>query len=316
MTRATPQSGNDPSHVPEIRDWIMRNLQPGQHMRYAMDDAEYQALTNGRMSNTSVGVELWGFQTCKLFWIPRAEQDIIVNAKQTLPEDLTLGDDDVPYPSGFAVFEDPFDGIDAQTGKPMLAQTKAFRWSPFRVLDADSNDMGWAMSMSSWAFHEGMWLPMGRFDWMYGQPWREYFADFEMTEHVLRSLWEDRARFMALWALMNTQEPLIYRPTRAELRRDARIAPRTEDRFVHVVKWDPRRYAQEAVDSVGNSGRHVTVRFPVEGFWRHQACGPRMSKRKWTYIPPHWRGPLDAPLKEKSTTVHKIQQGAIHATPD
>jgi hypothetical protein len=307
LPRVHPLPGNDPSEVPEIRDWIVQNLQFGRNLRCAMDDLEVAALSRGRMSNTSADVELWGLERAKLFWIPRDEQTIIVGAKQTLPDGLTLTEDDVPYPSGFAVFEEAFLGTDAETGAPMPIGIKAFRWSPFKVLDSERTDLGWAMSMSSWTHDKGAWFPMGRFDWLFGQEWREYFADYPQNEANLRSLIEDRARFMALWALMNTQEPLIYRPTRAEIRRDARIAPRTEDRLVHVVKWDPRRYSQGVDNSVdSHTGRHVTVRFPVEGFWRHQACGPRLSKRKWTYVPPHFRGPIDAPLKAHATTVHKV----------
>ena len=305
MTRPHPLPGNDPSHLPEIRDWIVESLQPGHPLRNGMDAVAYAYRQMGKTFGTTSDVELQGMATAKLFWVPKHEQDIIVNAKQTMPDDLTLQEEDVPYPSGFAVFEESFSGIDAETGVVMPHEVRALRWSPINVLTMDDEPIGQAMSMSSWTY-DGRWYSMGRFDWLYGQPWREYFADFGATVDNLRSLWEDRARFMALWALMNTQDPPVYRPTRAELRRDARLAPRTEDRLVHVVKWDPRRYVVD--NPVESTGRKVHVRFPVKDFWRRQPYGPGMSKRKWKYIPPHWRGPIDAPIKEHATTVYKVTE--------
>jgi hypothetical protein len=309
VTRAQAQPGTDPSQVPEIRDWIVRNLQPGQPMRSIMDLEALGRLQTGKTFGTMAHVELYGLSTAKLFWVPAAEQDIIVNAKATMPDDLCLSEDDIPYPSGFAVFENEFPGLDSETGETMDVGIKALRWSPLNIVDDDGTVIGEAMSMSSWTFETTrlgpMWLPMGRFDWRFGQNWKEYFTASETTPETYASLYEDRARFMAMWALMNTQDPLIYRPTRAEARRDARLAPMSPARLINVIKWDPHRYEGEYPHPT-KSGRKVNVRFPVEGFWRRQAIGPRRTLRRWTYIPPHWRGPVDAPIKGQTITINKV----------
>ena len=45
------------------------------------------------------------------------------------------------------------------------------------------------------------------------------------------------------------------------------------------------------------TGRNVSVRFPVRGFWREQPYGQGRSLRKRTWIKRHWRGPEDAPVR-------------------
>lgn len=308
MTRATAQSGTDPSHVPEIRDWIVRSLQPGEEIRSIMDRESIRRYMNHINSPTTAFVELHGMENAKLFWVPADQQHIIADAKQVLPPDLTISQDDIPYPSGFAVFQDGFGGFDAETGEDLPVKIRALRWSPINIYMDETMNEETAMhgvSLSSWCYSETrrgwIWVPLGRSDWAFGQRWNEYFGD--PTEDVIKSVIEDRARFLALWSLMNTQEPLVYRPTRAEIRRDARLAPRTESRLVHVIRWDPHRYVSE---NPRPSDRKLTKRIPVEPFYRRQPFGPGRAFRRWTYIPAHFRGPVDAPLAEKHETVYKV----------
>lgn len=302
MTRARALPGTHPSHIPSIRDWIRENLQPNRGLSMAMDMSP--------QPGTSSHVERHGFADVKLFWVPTAECEIIAAAKDTLPADLTLSEDDLPYPSGFAVLERPFFGIAADSGDKMPVATKAFRWAPLMICEQDGTVTGPGVSMASWAYDVDSkgtewWIPLGRTDWLYGQVWDEYFLD--PSHPVLACVRDDRSKFMALWALMNSQKhEMCYSPTRAEVRRDARIAPMSEDRLIHVVRWQPRTYMDDERETT--SGRKVHVRYHVEGFWRRTPYGPKHSLRHWTYIPPHWRGPKDAPIKGQTITINKVGQ--------
>ena len=41
----------------------------------------------------------------------------------------------------------------------------------------------------------------------------------------------------------------------------------------------------------------------ARGDWGRQACGPQMAERKVTWIRPHWKGPVDAPLSAHATRI-------------
>lgn len=42
----------------------------------------------------------------------------------------------------------------------------------------------------------------------------------------------------------------------------------------------------------------------VRGHWRNQACGPRLSERRLTWIEPFWKGPDDAPINVRLHRLH------------
>jgi hypothetical protein len=46
-----------------------------------------------------------------------------------------------------------------------------------------------------------------------------------------------------------------------------------------------------------------TVQVMVRGHNRMQACGPRHSQRRKTWIRPHWRGPEAALIQTRGKTV-------------
>lgn len=145
----------------------------------------------------------------------------------------------------------------------------------------------------SMRLHGGMWAPIGRADWVLDKPVDDRHAPF--TDVQLASMVEDRRRMAALWLLM-TQQGLatleVERASRAERRREER-AGRTP---APVTVVDVRRHAPSAKSEPGGEGRHLSVRFIVEGHWRRQAYGPKRQYRRPTWIAPHWRGPEDAPL--------------------
>lgn len=51
------------------------------------------------------------------------------------------------------------------------------------------------------------------------------------------------------------------------------------------------REIQQACEG-GTTERALSVlQWIVRGHWRHQACGPQLSERKWTWVAPYWKGP-------------------------
>jgi len=51
------------------------------------------------------------------------------------------------------------------------------------------------------------------------------------------------------------------------------------------------RQERELYDSKGEGQWKTSYRFIVQGHWRHQAYGEKMSKRKLIFIAPHYKGP-------------------------
>ena len=98
----------------------------------------------------------------------------------------------------------------------------------------------------------------------------------------------------AAWELMET-------PTVAEVKKmpvPAKVAKKRAkkgrvDPEVRIVTLRPMR--NENVTH-SPSGRKYHHRWLVRGHWRNQACGPKQSERKRTWVPSYTKGPDGAPL--------------------
>jgi hypothetical protein len=122
----------------------------------------------------------------------------------------------------------------------------------------------------------------------------------------------DQPAYTSWWAkhllatLLLMRQPLVYQrtePVRRGLRRQLeRSGCPTGD--IRILDARPRRYTtvphngepdtQHAQEEEA-TGRKISVRFPVRGFWRRQWYPSRgVHRPKW--IDPHWRGPEDAPI--------------------
>jgi hypothetical protein len=87
---------------------------------------------------------------------------------------------------------------------------------------------------------------------------------------------------------------------RAERNRDGRELPSFKVwNLGHEIKLDTR--VIEAVRAYSREGgSSPKVQSLVSGHWKQQAHGPSRSLRKVVHIEPYWRGPLDAPVLDKS----------------
>ncbi|SEP54587.1 MULTISPECIES: hypothetical protein [Amycolatopsis] len=104
----------------------------------------------------------------------------------------------------------------------------------------------------------------------------------------------------AAWNFIRNQvvEITEARAPRAERRR----AERTGKPLPSVRVVSARRRTSSAPPSAP-TGRSVSVRFPVRGFWRDQPFGQGRSLRKRIWIKRHWRGPEDAPVRIRPVVI-------------
>lgn len=64
---------------------------------------------------------------------------------------------------------------------------------------------------------------------------------------------------------------------------------------------------QETTEPSGER-REYSCRFPVDGFMRNQACGPKFSQRRLTYVHPFIKGPDDKPLRIPKSKVYVVNR--------
>jgi hypothetical protein len=64
------------------------------------------------------------------------------------------------------------------------------------------------------------------------------------------------------------------------------------------VKVDCRQAVRDYV--AGTRSTAPTVQCLVRGHWKRQACGPKLTERKFIFVEPYWRGPEDAPIASRA----------------
>ncbi len=124
-----PPNGRRPQDVAPIRDSIVEEYKSG---RLGELLANWQEVSeaNGRNAPTDAAVEMSGFDSARLFWLPPEETAAIVEGAGDLPEELVLTSDMVPYPSGFVVFGGDWHGTDSVTGTKSMLSVRALKWGP------------------------------------------------------------------------------------------------------------------------------------------------------------------------------------------
>jgi hypothetical protein len=90
-----------------------------------------------------------------------------------------------------------------------------------------------------------------------------------------------------------TEEHRLDRGERRRIEKQGRIAS--------PVKLVYLRRLEQSEHVSGDGHREYSCRFVVDGHWRLQACGPRHTERKLTYVHPYVKGPADKPLKTRPT---------------
>jgi hypothetical protein len=104
--------------------------------------------------------------------------------------------------------------------------------------------------------------------------------------------------------VIEASEPLERHRRKDYVRRTGQQEPR-----VQVISL--RRAVSKQTEH-HETDRHLSVRFMVGlesgGFFRNQACGPKMGDRRLTFIAPFMKGPEDAPLKLPNVRVFTVNR--------
>lgn len=261
----------------------------------------------------------------QLVWMSDELCDVLYSSFDTVPTDRVLDITDPPSPCGLIVFQTPFLGIDAGDTYETV-RVDAMMWGPvnlppkdepvfgtegvlpgialaaFRYMNPSQHTDPAAVKLRDTIVEQGqnpagdMWIPLGRSDWVIGDRISDTTHDqIDPESDTHASMVEDRKLFAALWALIREKRIVTQTEVAATRHARKRLARRGhDDRPVTVVHLRRPEYRPRHDDD--DHARRIGVRFAVRGHWRNQAYGPNRSLRKLILIPPHMKGPSDAPL--------------------
>jgi hypothetical protein len=268
-----------------------------------------------------------------LWWVTTEMCDLLASSAPTYPNDAVLNMAEVKTLSGFAVFEDDFEGIDADPAFRDLdrkVRTSAVLWGPSRLPPINGvlrpgisfsfftrielqegmgeddllRCMGHLAALSHHTGEQGslsgtLFAYMGRTDWLDGWSVDEVIPDNPHGDdpQTLASMAEDRRLMASLWLL--TQTPRLVATREARLDRPTRRRAQREgyDPSVKVVTL--ANYDYEPGDASAPSVEHRRE-------WKHQwvvgphhcwqPYGPGNKQRKLIVRGPFTKGPKDKPL--------------------
>lgn len=213
--------------------------------------------------------------------------DLVNAAADTIPSDMVLRPEMVPFMSAFVVFDTETDG-------------RGLHWKAddggVQVVYLDGEHCPVPSDGCSWAFNTRITDNIEARKTMLAE-WSEEYQRPDMVHPEYLDYQQRYWRFFAAFILLATQKGVLDVL-------DAPIARATRKRAArHGQSIGPVRVIRlRAGHGSGVGGtRHLTKRFIVRGHWRNQTYGPRGSLRRPTWISPHIKGPDDAPLDTRPT---------------
>lgn len=253
--------------------------------------------------------------------------DLITWAASSMP-DHPLEPNHLPTPYGFAWLEKAVSHPDSR-GEPL--SFRGLSWGQVQSRDREGGILlclyGDTEEMSDrerelMASRDGFARVrrlIGRVHLAHITPWR-YGEDWVTTiQHadIERALKEDPKRSYdlmmqaitttngwctALWAVMNQElgAPEVTSPPRATRKRAQRGGKKETDINVVHLRRNMGGSKEETDAERADGKRKVKVRYWVKPFWRRQWY-PKQQVHRLILIPPHERGPKDAPLKTKQS---------------
>jgi len=295
-----------PHDLPALRLRLHEDLGPGGAMHDVLNRVEVMAAEEGRPSPTNARWERRTVADADLWWVPSETMPVLLDAMASIPSQVVCDPEFAPALVGMAVFQTPFLGLDSG-GSDRPLTVFAVLWGPVNVTD-DFGGAVPAIGISSYSVHEdyGIYMPMGRSDWVLGEGVDHHilWSELQPDDAALRSASEDRRLLAALWGLASgLPNERSYLPAFARRRLERENAWEKERRTaragVRVIQLPDAHVRAERAPG----DRHVTVRYAVKGHWRHARVGAGRTERRWVYIAPHMRGPEGAPLSNPLTTV-------------
>lgn len=276
----------------------------------APEDVGERLRAAGRV--TLSGLESMRLLESDVYWISEDMGDLTDAAATTMPPQPLLPQD-VPTPTGFAVFQRPIVLRDQAAGPDQRITVKAMCWTP-------AGEPGGLM-VTTYADHRSFAEPLDSIHalvrsrgmtppplelaaitpWMWDESWLTYAGDLEaavrgwdgrspgITAQILRLL-------AALWTL--TRQPIAVATTATRPRQDRRRYEREGRPIPRIQIITLRRLRHgDAVDGEHHQ-REYSHRWVVNGHWRNQWL-PSAGTHRLTFIAPYVKGPEDAPLVVK-----------------
>jgi hypothetical protein len=294
----------DPNEVEHVRSIIEGGRMQAAWVRHSLDEAH-------------------------LWWVSGELVEVVVDATETIPDDITTDDVMPPHPYGFVVLDRPVQSV---TIENETCWVDALSWGPVTLPDKDDSggptreavgvnafrrvsttripyedDDRLGQSFRGEGAHPGlddgheMWLSVGRSDW----PLHTTITSRSMSEAILpdfahETIVKDRRFVAALWAAMGqqavTERTQVYPPRQALRRLQRAQGGRSVPPVTCVHLRGGATVDDERPVTHEGTGRHVSVRFLVRSHFRNQAYGPNRSLRRLTLVPAHIRGPAGAPF--------------------
>lgn len=293
-----------PGDLPDVRLELTRLWEPGKAFSLAAIVADGRQPGLGSLG----GFDVDALADAELFWVSPDTCATVRAAASSYPGDTTLDPQFLPAPAGFAVFGEPFIGVDAaRAGEPV--RVDAICWGPVVLRSRVTGTMAHGVAITSyqWFGDAQRLLPLGRGDWLYGRALSaQSFPDDPIDEVGLASVSEDRALLATLCSLV--AHPQLVDTT------DAAV-PRAARRRSLRAGFDPGRVRVRTLrmhgegpagDGHGEAGADRSHRWIVRGHWRSQPYGPGRSLRRPTWIASHVKGPDGAPLLDPGRRVTKL----------
>lgn len=252
-------------------------------------------------------------------------------AAGALLPDWSVQPDDLPAGQGFLVFDSPIGYSEATDG--LIAPIVACSWGPSEHCAPPAGAVWltfWSAPILDHLIQAGIeaglslaeaqheversspplvWDDEALLCWSAGAPDIPTTPQYIPSDEVSGVIAKNRTlpwiqTVLATWLLI--REPEIVEVTEQHApRHERRRAERAGRPLPPVRVVSIHRRASSPARPAARSGRTVSVRFPVRGFWRDQPYGEGRALRKRRWIEPHWRGPEDAPvlLRSKVTVV-------------
>lgn len=288
--------------LPAIRDVLVDRWRPGG----VFTEAE-------RQRAAEYGHPTWGpawdartLPTAELVWVSADLTDLVVSADTAVPDDLDHAAAVPPFLSAFVVFDRSVYGTSADGAQESMlgdgtVRVEGVLWGPVE-LGPEPGDRGWGIA-SYCRTHpdlDGVWLPLGRSDWLTNERCGDVLIDNDDAVLASRSkpayvesAIEDRRLLAALWAVMRMERVVdtsTWTPRSKQARR--RHAGRgPEVRVLHL-----RRTSAPAGEPDLPADSPYRHRWWVSPHWRWQRVGPGRAERRLTLVSAHVKGPEGAPF--------------------
>lgn len=259
-----------------------------------------------------MGVDIFGHPAflegvggVEMYWVSAEMGALVKQAARQLPADLSpIAAIASPILHAFAMFEEPLASwvsVDDHPSGPAMVGGLAWMYCLSRQWDDTPRECLGIIPLSPPFSTPGL-VPLSS---------SVLFPSPSLAEQQERSVQsgelsaqnaadhdEDRRLVMALMLLLEStivvsESVSIARPQR---RRAARAGLPASVRVVRL-----RRASHHERADGDDSGTEWTHRWIVSGHWRNQACGPKQSERRLTWVAPHIKGPDDKPLVIRPT---------------